>query len=224
MGIVMPAFAAALHKVEVGVGVVEELGKRSVGPSFHLAAEVFEVLSGARRLRMHLRVSGDFDLEGVAMLLADEADQLVGVVEFAGRSGAHRRGRQIAAQRHDALDARFAVARKLRRNVGARRANAGEVRRGLHAAVLHHRQQGFVRAFLVRPARAVGHGEVVGPQRRQLADHGRQLGHALRRARRKQLERECMRRVHSVGLIGHRWICAFPRSRKPRPGAPTCFC
>ena len=104
---------------------------------------------------MHLRVRGHFDLESVAVLLADKADQLVGVVELARRRCAHRRRRQIAAQRHDALHSRLAIALELRRHMRARRANAGQVRRDFDAGVLHHRQQRLVGAFLIRAARAV---------------------------------------------------------------------
>jgi hypothetical protein len=84
---------------------------------------------------MHLRISGHFNLESVAVLLADEADQLVGVVKLARRGGAHRRRRQIAAQGHNALHARLAVALQLRRHMRARRANTGEMRRGLNAGL-----------------------------------------------------------------------------------------
>ena len=94
----MPAFGAALHEVEVALGVVEELGQRPVRAGLHLAAEVLEVRAGAGRLRVHLRVGGHLDLEGVPVGLADEADQFIGVVELARRGGAHGRGRQVAAQ------------------------------------------------------------------------------------------------------------------------------
>jgi hypothetical protein len=77
---------AALHEVEVGVGVVEELGQRAVRAGLHLAAEVLEVRAGLG-LRMHLGISGHLDLESVAVRLADEADQFAGVVELARRGG-----------------------------------------------------------------------------------------------------------------------------------------
>ena len=54
---------AALHEIEVGVGVVEELRQRAVGARLHLAAEVFEIGVGADRLRVNFGVRGHFDLE-----------------------------------------------------------------------------------------------------------------------------------------------------------------
>jgi hypothetical protein len=47
-------------------------------------------------------VGGDFDVEVIAGLGADELHQLVGVAQFAGESHA---GGQIAAQGDDAADA-----------------------------------------------------------------------------------------------------------------------
>ena len=99
--------AAALHEVEIGIGVIEELRQRAVRARLHLAAKIFEVRSRAACLRMHLRIRGYFDLESVAVRLANETDQLVRVVKLPWRSRAHRRRRQIAAQSHNALHTRF---------------------------------------------------------------------------------------------------------------------
>ncbi len=139
---------------------------------------------------MHLRVGGHLDLEGVSVGLADKAHQFIGVVEVARSRGAHGGGRQVAAQGHDALDARLPVATEQFGDVGARGPYTGEMRRGLHTGVVRHRHQRIVSAFLRGATGAICDGEVVRPHRRELADNGRQLGHAFRRTRGEQLERE----------------------------------
>ncbi len=65
--------AAALHKVEIRIGVVEELRQRAVRARLYLAAEMIEVRARAACLRVHLRIGGHFDFESVAVSLANEA-------------------------------------------------------------------------------------------------------------------------------------------------------
>jgi hypothetical protein len=78
-----------VDEAKVGVGVVEVLGDRRVRARRHLAREVAQVVVGRPRLRVHFRVRGDFDVEPVAGLLANELDQLVGVAKVtAARAGA----------------------------------------------------------------------------------------------------------------------------------------
>ena len=99
------------------------------------------------------------------MRLADEADQLIGIVEVTGRRGTHRRSRQVSAQSNNALHTCFAGNDASDRgNVRARRTHAGEVRRNLYAGVFDHRDQRVVRAVLVGTARAVRDGKIVGAQ------------------------------------------------------------
>ncbi len=65
----MPALPQRSMKVEVGVGVVEELRQRRVRAGLHLAAEVLEVLARALRLRMHLGIRGHLDVKVIAVRL-----------------------------------------------------------------------------------------------------------------------------------------------------------
>ena len=124
------------------------------------------------------------------MDFSDEADEFVGVVEFAGRGGAHGGCGQIAAEGDDALDAGLAVAVKMGGNVSARGAYAGEVRGGLDAGVLDNGEDGLVGAFLAGAASTVGDGEIVGAEGGELLDDGRELGKAFRGAGREELEGE----------------------------------
>jgi hypothetical protein len=75
-------------------------------------------------------VGGNFDVEVIAGLKADELDQFVGVAQFARVADA---GGQIAAQGDDAADAGFLVALQDVADVRAGRADARQVRRGLVA-------------------------------------------------------------------------------------------
>lgn len=94
------------------------------------AREGVKVVLRIARLRMPFGVGGDGDLEVVAGFAADEFDEFVGVAEFAGLG--HARG-QVAAQGDEAADAGGAVVGKDVADVLPRRADAGEVRRGVEA-------------------------------------------------------------------------------------------
>ena len=118
--------AAGIDEGEVGVGVVEVLGDGGVGPGLDLAPKVLQVFGGARGLGVELGVGRDLDVEPVAVLGADEGNQLVGVAEVPARPGAHAGG-QIAAQGHDAADAMAAVVIEDLADLGAGGADAGEV-------------------------------------------------------------------------------------------------
>ena len=119
-----------VDEMEIGVGVVEVLGDRRVGAGLGFAREGVEVVLRIARLRMPFGVGGDGDLEVVAGFAADEFDEFVGVAEFAGLG--HARG-QVAAQGDEAADAGGAVVGKDVADVLPRRADAGEVRRGVEA-------------------------------------------------------------------------------------------
>ena len=129
---------APLHEVEVGVGVVEELRQRSIGSGIHLAPKVLEIRPRIFGLRMHLRVSRDFNLEGVAVLLANELNQFAGIGELTRRGGAHRRSWQVAAQCDDPLDTRSAIAIEQCGNAFSGRPDAGQVRCSFNAGVLRN--------------------------------------------------------------------------------------
>ena len=103
-------------------------------------------------------------MEPVAGLLADEAHELVRVAEVADVGAA---GRQVAAQRDEVPDAVAAVLREHVADALARRADAREVRRAVHAfgADLEHRRE---RAFARRAAGAEGHRAERGLQLREL--------------------------------------------------------
>ena len=101
---------------------------------------------------------------------------------------AHGRGGQVAAQGDDALCSSLPIAIEQRGDVVSRGTYAGEVRRSFSAGLLDHCHQRLVGAVLRGTARAVSDGEIVGPRRGKLADDGRQLRHAFRRARREKLE------------------------------------
>ena len=132
------------------------MGQRPVRAGLHLAAEVLEVRARIGCLRVHLRISGHLDLEVISVRLADEADQLTGIVELSRRRGAHGSGRQVAAQGHNAGDARFPIPRQQTGDVGPRRTYARQVWHSLHAAMLHHRQKRLVRPVLPGTTGAVG--------------------------------------------------------------------
>ena len=147
----------AFEKIEVRVGHVEVLRDCSVGTGIDLAPEGIEVGIRAGGLRVHFGIGGDFKLEAVAMCLADERHQLAGVMEIARCAGADRGGRKIAAQRYDALHAGCLVAVEQRRDPRPRRADAGQVRRGLDAGLFDDLDHGVVGAVLIRAAGTVGH-------------------------------------------------------------------
>jgi hypothetical protein len=94
-------------------------------------------------------VGGDFDLEVIAGLGADELDQLVGVAELAGKADA---GGQVAAQGDDAADAGGLVALQDLADVLAGRADARQVRRRLVAFALDLEDGSKVRSWVVPPA------------------------------------------------------------------------
>ena len=98
---------------------------------------------------------------------ADEAHQVGGVAELARGGGA---AGQVAAQRHQAVDALGAVGGQDLGDAGLGAAHAGQVRRGLEAHrgdVLHRGQRLFARGA----AGAVGDAEELGLSRRARSLH-----------------------------------------------------
>ncbi len=172
--------------MEIGVGVVEILRDRAVRPGIDLGLEGLQVLVGVARLRMHLGVGGDFDVECVAAFLADEAHQVRRKAEFARNRDP---GGHVAAQRDDAADAVRPVLRDHVADVFPRGSNAGNMRHGSMPFRLDFKS-GRERAFARRASRAESHGEERGLQLRELPARGAQLLHPLRRLRREELETE----------------------------------
>jgi len=137
---------------------------------------------------MHLRIRRYFNQEMIAVRLADEGHQFIGVVKLARCGSRHRRGRQVSAQGHNALDASIAVTLQMRGDVGARGADAGKVRRNFNAAILHYRQQRLIGSILIGTARAMRHREKLWPPQRELTNDGRELCSGLGRPRRRKLK------------------------------------
>ncbi|MCY1433218.1 hypothetical protein D9M71_492400 [compost metagenome] len=122
---------------------------------------------------MHFRIGGDFDVEVVTGLVADEFHQLVGETQLA--AGHAHAGRQVAAQGDDALDAGILVVGQQGAQFGLAVADAGQVRRGgyLHLAVqLQHGLQGAVAGGA---AGAIGAGEEVRLVGGQVAGGGHEF-------------------------------------------------
>jgi hypothetical protein len=131
-------------------------------------------------------VGGDFDLEVIAGLGADELDQLVGVAELAGKADA---GGQVAAQGDDAADAGGLVALQDLADVLAGRADARQVRRRLVAFALDL-EDGFEGALLGGAAGAEGDREELGLEHGQLLAHHAQLVGAFGGLRREEFDGE----------------------------------
>ena len=184
MGMVDAHGVAFVAEVEVGVGIVEVLGDRCIGAGIDLALEVGEIGLCALRLGVKLGVSGYFDVEIVAGFRADESHQLVGVAELAH---VLRAGGQIAAQRDDVPDAMAFVFVEDGADVFPRRADAGQMRRGLVAFLLDF-DHGFQRAVARGAAGAESYREELRVELGELLARGAQLVHALGRFGRKEFE------------------------------------
>src|SRR5439155_15741477 len=117
---------AVVDETQIGIDVVEILRDRRVRARVELALEIPQVLMRAARLGMELRIAGDFDVEVIAGSLADESYQLARVAELTRAGGA---GRQVPAQGDDVADAFRLVQLEGRGDVGARCADAGDMRR-----------------------------------------------------------------------------------------------
>jgi hypothetical protein len=180
---------AVVDEAEIGIGVEEILGDRRVGTGLELALEVREVVPGTARLGMEFRIAGDLNVEVIAGLLSNERDQFVRMAQFARARGA---GGQVAAQGHHMVDALCPVQLEGRRDVGARRADAGDVRGGgmARGLDLEHRLE---RPVAGRAARPVGAGEEPGLELRELLPGRAQPLHPFRGFRRDELEAEGLR-------------------------------
>src|SRR5207245_10537259 len=117
---------AIVDEAQIGVDVVEILRDRSVRARVDLALEIPQVLVRAARLGMELRIAGDFDVEMIAGSFAYEGHQLARVAKLSRAGGARR---QVPAQGDDVSDALGLVQLERRGDVGARRADAGDMGR-----------------------------------------------------------------------------------------------
>ena len=150
--------------MEIGISIEEVLGDGDIGAGLHLAREVLEIAMVIVGLRMALGIGRHRDLEVIAGLLAHELDQLVGVTQLAAR--AHPGG-QVPAQRHQALDTLLTILRQDLTQLTAVAADTRQVRRGADAAGAD-RLHGVEGALTRGATRAIGDGEELRLQRRQL--------------------------------------------------------
>src|SRR5205807_7813052 len=141
------------------------------------------------RLGMELRIAGDFDVEVIAGSFADESHQLAREAKLSRARGARR---QVPAQGDDVIDAFRLVQLERRGDVGARRADAGDMRRRAVAGGLDFKD-GLQRALPRGAARAVGARKEARFQLRELPPGRAQLFHSPRRLRRKKLDAESAR-------------------------------
>jgi hypothetical protein len=73
-----------IDETKLAVRADEVLRDRAVGASVDLGLEMIEVRQGMLDLRMGLRTAADLDVEVVAVLAANECDQIAGIAELAG--------------------------------------------------------------------------------------------------------------------------------------------
>src|SRR5439155_14739440 len=177
---------AVVDEAEIGIDGVEILRDRRVRARFDLSLEAREILPGAARLGVELRIAGDFDVEVVARLLPDERHQIARVANL---SGARCARRQVPAQGDDVTDAFGLVQPERRGDVGARGAYAGDVGRRAVSGRLDFKD-GLQRAVPRGVARAVSAGEKAGLQLRELLPGRAELFHPFRGFRREELEAE----------------------------------
>lgn len=97
----------------------------------------------------------------------------------------------------------------------ARRTDAGQVRRDIHARVLCDRDQRAVGAVLIGAAGAMGNGEIIRTQRSKLTDRCRKLRHALRRAQRSNSKEK----LGCKSIVGSPFrVLRRPKERPPLGG------
>src|SRR5690606_4891085 len=208
---------ALVDEAEVRVRVVEVLRDAGIRARVDLALELTHVVLGAARPWMDLGVVRDLHAKVIAGLRADQLDQLVGVAELAGRRRPPRG--DVPAERDQPAHAERPVGLQLFDQRGARGADAGQMRRHREAPLqeLPHR---LVRALAGRAAGAVGDGEEVEPQLRELRAGFAQLRARRLVARRKELDAESaaalLLRLHAGRLsTGSARTCtALPWARR----------
>jgi hypothetical protein len=123
------------------------------------------------RLRVILRVGGDFDVEPGAGFGTDEFDEFVGVAK---RTRSRHPRRQVAAQGNELPDTVRPILVEDAANALARRTDARQVRRRGVAFALDF-EHGIEGAVARRTAGTKGDGEEAGFEQRQLRARGAQL-------------------------------------------------
>jgi len=122
---------------------------------------------------MHLRVSGDFDVEMIGGFFTNEFHQFIGVTQLT--AGHAHAGRQVATQGNDALDAGSLVFVQQAAQVVLAVTDARQVRSGGYFDFVFQLQHGVDRAITGRTASAVGAGKEIRIVGGQLAGSGKQL-------------------------------------------------
>ncbi|MNN28604.1 hypothetical protein D3C81_1421820 [compost metagenome] len=135
--------------------------------------EVGQVDLEIARLRVHFRISGDFQVEVVAGFLADELDQVAGVAQLT--AGHAHAGRQVATQGNDALDASGLVFGQQGAQIVLGVTHARQVRGGGHLHFVLQLQHGVERAVAGRTAGTVSAGEEIRVVGRELAGNAHQF-------------------------------------------------
>ena len=204
---------AAVAEAEEVVVVVEQLRDDDVGAGIDFALEIGEVDLRARCFLVRFRIAGHGDAK-FGKLAADERDQFVGVAKPAGHRpecGVSAGGSPRRATTFSTFKSR-AVAQVFAKLVhGA--TDAGEMRRHRQLKFAVDAGDDFERQLLRRAAGAVGAGDEAGPKFDQPGDMLEQTCHALRRLRRKQLERQaefarpvCGGKLHRKSIPWHGWL------------------
>ena len=152
------------------------------------AHEVADIVFEVARLRVHLRVSGDFNVKVAAGLFTDEAHQVIGVTQFTA-GHAHAR-RQVATQRNNAFDARSLVLLQQAAQIAFAVAHTRQVRRRRHVYFALQLQHGIDRAVTGRATGTVSAGEKIRVEGRQMASRVHQLFMSSIGLGREELEAE----------------------------------
>lgn len=174
-----------VDKAKVGVGIEEVLRDRTIRASVDLALEVRHVGLSVARLRVSLRIAGYLDVKPVAVLSADEGDQVAGIAEVAGRS--HARW-QVAAQRDHAAATHGAIAMQQISDIGTRTAHAGQMRCRIQAMSLAQLPHGLWGVAEGRTASTKGYRHILGLQALERGRCGLQLLALLVGLGREELE------------------------------------
>ena len=111
-------------------------------------------------------------------------------------------GRRVAAQRHDMAHARVVIGAERPADFVLRRADAGQMRGGLHRRFAHEPRDGRVRALAGRAAGAVGDRDEVRVERLEPLRRLPEVRLHLRRLRREELEGDANGRAGSAQRNG----------------------
>ena len=177
----------SVAKAQENARVVEELGDGAGRTGVDLALEVGQILRRRARLRMHLRVGRDRDVERRER--GEGCDQLHRVAKIRGvRPMWALALRRVATQRDQVADALAPVAARDRQDLAARGADAGEVRCAGERRVALDARHELVSALARGAVRAVGYRNEARSQGRQALDGVPQDRRHRRIRRREEFE------------------------------------